>query len=126
MRSKKQEVTPKVTEVAPITENGSEDGWARLRTPSPMPLRSQVLQQHQQQQQQLQLQSDLQQQTITTPPPSITPAITKKNSLKRLQQIQERNKHLPPHMRSSYVVEEFPGLESSICDESHVNPEKGH
>lgn len=123
MKIKKQEVTPKVTEVAPINESGCEDGWARLRTPSPMPVRSQMLLQHQQQQQQQQLD---QQQQIISPPPSITPAIAKKNSLKRLQQIQERNKHLPPHMRSSYVVEEFPGLESSICDESHVNPEKGH
>lgn len=39
-----------------------------------------------------------------------------KQSMKRLQTIQERNQHLPPHLRSSYVYEELPGLEASFCD----------
>ena len=46
----------------------------------------------------------------------------KKQSLERLKELQERNRSLPPHMRSSYVVEELPGLGPSLCDEQNVRP----
>ncbi|KAI1291957.1 hypothetical protein HDE_07530 [Halotydeus destructor] len=54
------------------------------------------------------------------PPVEQTFEEVKEKSMKRLQDIIERNKNLPPHLRSSYVVEGLPGLgeEAKIIDNS--------
>ena len=62
--------------------------------------------------------------TITFIDDDIDPETLKELSMMRLQELQERNRHFPPHLRSSYVVEELPGLSSTMCDERHVRPER--
>ena len=122
---KKQQVTPKVGSPVFVNDMGTEEGWSRLQSPSPVSGSSSPCPIHSEQQQQ--------------PPPSKPKSpqqdcilveeankSLKKESLRRLQQMIERNRHLAPHLRSSYVVEGLDGLDSEICDENHVDPERAH
>jgi hypothetical protein len=62
--------------------------------------------------------------TIILADEDLDPETLRQWSLARLQELQERNKQFPPHLRSSYVVEELPGLSSTACDERHLRPER--
>jgi len=57
--------------------------------------------------------------TANSPEPPNTDN-AKDRSIRRLALLIERNRKLPPHLRSSYVVEELPGLNR---DESMIAPE---
>ena len=52
----------------------------------------------------------------------LSPRSQKKLSTLRLRQLHERNRNLPPHLRSSYVVEELPGLEVDLLAEEAIRP----
>ena len=81
------------------------------------------LQEYQQHHQEFQHRQEQKAAQNENPPPG-TPIIPRsmtikknlKQSRKRLQTIQERNRNLPPHLRSSYVFEELLGLEPNYCD----------
>ena len=104
-------MTPKVGTPDYVNDHGTEDGWSRLQTPSPLLINNSgcVIQSER-----------------AKSPEDLSPKSMRKQSLKRLQQLIERNKNLAPHLRSSYVVEGLLGLETEICDENHLDPERAH
>ena len=122
---KKQEVTPKVGSPDFINDMGTEEGWSRLQSPSLVSVSSGNVCITGNSNKNNGNNSNGQQQKVPLPE-ELSPKSVKKQSMRRLQTMIERNRHLAPHLRSSYVVEGLDGLDSEICDESHVDPERAH
>ena len=111
---KKQTVTPKVGSPTNFIncDSGKEEGWSRLSTSSPVlpknegHFASSILKENGSHE--LSMQEK------------------RRESLRRLKELIERNRNLAPHLRSSYVVEGLEGLASETCDENHLDPERAH
>ena len=109
-----RELTPKVTEVRPHSENRGCEGQDSeeidiLSLPAGVPTYIEDPADN----------GAMTHLQVATPSPRpVSPVVKKmsKASLKRLKDLKERNQHLPPHLRSSYVVEELPGLEPTFCE----------
>lgn len=113
---KKQDVTPKVGSPDFINDMGTEEGWSRLQSPSPVSRSSSSMSTG----------GGYGKQQRATSPEELSPKTVRRQSLQRLQEMIERNRHLKPHLRSSYVVEGLEGLATELCDENHIDPERAH